>query len=128
MPARILIVDDHPLNLKLTRVIVQAAGYEADIAQDAGEAEDRIREHRPDLILMDLQMPGVDGITLTRRLKADTATRDISVVALTAAAMASDRERAADAGCAGFVTKPLDTRTFPKTLARFLAASGALAA
>lgn len=125
MPARILIVDDNPMNLKLARIVVTAEGHQADVAAGAEEALSILHERRPDLILMDLEMPVVDGIELTRRLKADPATAAIPVVAVTAAAMHHDRERATEAGCAGFVAKPLDTRAFAATLSPYLPSEGA---
>jgi len=120
MRAHILIVDDNPLNLKLARLVVMSEGHDADVAGGAREAMELLGRRRPDIILMDLQMPDVDGVELTQRLKADTATRDIPIVALTAAAMLGDRQRAKDAGCDGFITKPLDTRGFATYLAPFL--------
>ena len=78
-------------------------------------------EHRPDLILMDIQLPGMDGLALTRLLKADATTRDIVVVALTAYAMKGDEERVLAAGCNGYVSKPIDTRSLPRVVAGFLA-------
>jgi len=80
-----------------------------------------LRDFRPHLILMDLQMPGVNGFDLTRRLKGDPATRDIVIVALTAYAMKGDEERAREAGCDGYVAKPIDTRTLPAVIAGHLA-------
>lgn len=124
MTSRILIVDDNKLNLKLARLIVLAEGYEADIAADADEALDVIAARTPDVILMDLQMPGVDGLELTRRLKAARETRDIPVIALTAAAMERDRDQARAAGCDGFIAKPLDTRAFGAHLVPFLRGAG----
>lgn len=125
MPARILIVDDNAMNLKLARLVVTAEGHEADVAAGADEALASLARRRPDLILMDLEMPVVDGVELTRRLKADPATAAIPVVALTAAAMHRDRERAAAAGCDGFLAKPLDTRGFAAALAPHLPAQAA---
>lgn len=120
MGARILIVDDNPMNLKLARLAVMTEGHQADTASGASEAFDRLAEHLPDLILMDLQMPEVDGIELTLRLKAEARTTHIPVVALTAAAMESDRERALDAGCEGVILKPLDTRGLAEELSGYL--------
>jgi CheY-like chemotaxis protein len=117
---RILIVDDNPLNLKLAQLMVISEGFEADTAADAMEALERVAVRPPDVILMDLQMPGIDGLELTRRLKAEDRTRDIPVIALTAAAMSRDRQEARDAGCEGFISKPLDTRKFGADLAPFL--------
>src|SRR5689334_15004509 len=99
----ILIVDDHPTNLKLARVLLSAEGYEVRTAEDASGVQAVLKEFHPRLILMDIQLPGTDGLEITRRLKADPATRDIIVVALTAYAMKGDNERAITAGCDGYV-------------------------
>ncbi|HEV3459523.1 MAG TPA: response regulator [Thermoanaerobaculia bacterium] len=120
----ILIVDDNPANLKLARVMLSAEGYEVRVAVDAEEALALLDGFRPRLILMDLQLPGMDGLTLTRRLKGDPATRDVVILALTAYAMKGDEEKALLAGCDGYVTKPIDTRTLPLVIARVLAAQG----
>ena len=117
---RILIVDDNPTNLKLARILLGGEGYDVRTAESAVEALGAIREFCPRLILMDVQLPGTDGLTLTRRLKADPATRDIVVVALTACAMLGDEEKALAAGCAGYLTKPVDTRTLPAFVASHL--------
>jgi two-component system cell cycle response regulator DivK len=123
--APILIVDDNPVNLKLARVLLSAAGHEVRTAGDAEEALEVLKAWRPHLILMDIQLPGMDGLSLTRQLKDDPATRDIVVVALTAYAMKGDDEKAIASGCAGYITKPLDTRTFAATVARLLPAETA---
>jgi len=122
----ILIVDDNPANLKLARVLLSGEGYEVRTAADAEEALSVLKGFSPRLILMDLQMPGMDGFELTRRLKADPATRGIVILALTAYAMKGDEERARAAGCDGYVAKPIDTRALPGLIARYLgeAASG----
>jgi CheY-like chemotaxis protein len=117
----ILIVDDNPVNLKVVRVLLTVEGYDVRAAGDAAEALAILQSFHPRLILMDLQMPGMDGLELTRRLKADTATRDITVVALTAYAMKGDEQKALDAGCDGYITKPVNTRTLTRVLAGFLA-------
>src|SRR6266545_665100 len=111
--ARILMVDDHPGNLKLLSFILMKVGHEVRVAVDAAQALTVLDEFRPRLILMDLQLPGMDGLELTRRLKADAATRDIIVLAVTAYAMKGDEERALGAGCDGYITKPIDTRALP---------------
>jgi CheY-like chemotaxis protein len=121
----ILIVDDNRVNLKLARVLLSAEGYNVQTAEDAGEALAMLRESRPRLILMDIQLPGMDGLEATRRLKADPATRDIIVIALTAYAMKGDHEKALSAGCDGYVTKPIDTRALPGMIASYLARQGA---
>jgi CheY-like chemotaxis protein len=117
MGARILIVDDNPTNLKLVTYLVRANGYEVDTAGDAEQAVAAIAANRPALILMDLQLPGIDGLELTRRLKADPATRDIKIIAVTAYAMKGDQEKALAAGCDAYVTKPIDTRGLPDVIA-----------
>jgi CheY-like chemotaxis protein len=123
MAERILIVDDNPTNLKLVTYLVRANGYEVTTAGDAGEAMAAIASSRPALILMDLQLPGIDGLELTRRLKADSATRDIKIIAVTAYAMKGDQEKALAAGCDAYVTKPIDTRALPALIAKQLGAS-----
>ncbi len=121
--SRVLIVDDNPTNLKLVSFVVKAHGYEVTTAADAAAAVASIHSHRPTVILMDLQLPGIDGLELTRRLKADPATRQIPVVAVTAYAMKGDHEKALAAGCDDYVTKPIDTRTLPAVIARHVARS-----
>jgi CheY-like chemotaxis protein len=116
----ILIVDDNPVNLKLLRITLAVAGYDVQTAIDAEQAMSVLASFRPRLILMDIQMPGMDGLELTKRLKADPATSDAIVVAVTAYAMKGDEQRALAAGCDGYVTKPVDTRTLADTVARFL--------
>jgi len=116
----ILIVDDNPANLKLARVLLAGEGYEVRTAADAEEALEALRVFRPRLILMDLQLPGMDGFELTRRLKADAETRGIAIVALTAYAMKGDEQRALAAGCDGYLSKPIDTRVLPGVIARLL--------
>jgi CheY-like chemotaxis protein len=117
---RILIVDDNVTNLKLVAYLMKSKGYEVGTAVDAETALDEIRTHRPRLILMDVQLPGTDGLELTRRLKADPATRGILVIAVTAYAMKGDQDRALAAGCDDYITKPIDTRTLPEIIARHL--------
>jgi CheY-like chemotaxis protein len=117
----ILIVDDNAINLKLLRLTLKVEGYDVQTAVDAEQAMSVLAVFRPRLVLMDLQLPGMDGLDLTRRLKADPATREAIIVAVTAYAMKGDEQRALDAGCDGYVTKPIDTRTLADTVARFLA-------
>ncbi len=118
---RVLIVDDNPTNLKLVAYLVKAQGYDTATASDAAGALAAIRAHKPAVILMDLQLPGVDGLALTRDLKSDPATRDIAIIAVTAYAMKGDREKALEAGCDDYVTKPIDTRALPAVIARHVA-------
>jgi CheY-like chemotaxis protein len=116
----ILIVDDNPANLKLARVLLASEGYEVRTATDAEEALAVLREFLPDLILMDIQLPGMDGLELTRRLKSDSKTCDVAILALTAYAMKGDEERALAAGCDGYVAKPIDTKRLMGQVAALL--------
>ena len=119
---RILVVEDNPLNLELVRALLEKLGY---VVIDSGTAEEgieRAKAEQPQLILMDINLPGTDGLTATTLLKAEPTTRHIPVVALTAHAMKGDDERVQTAGCDGYMTKPIDTRTFPALVASFLRA------
>ena len=116
----ILIVDDNPVNLKLLRITLSVAGYNVQTAIDAEQAASVLLSFCPRLILMDIQLPGMDGLELTRRIKADPATHDAIVLAVTAYAMKGDEQRALAAGCDGYITKPIDTRTLPGLVARSL--------
>ena len=116
----ILIVDDNPTNMKLVHVLLASEGYDVREAADAEEALDVLKQFQPRMILMDIQLPGIDGLELTRRLKLDPATRDITIVGLTAYAMKGDKERILAAGCDGYIQKPIDTRTLPQLVAEYL--------
>jgi len=117
----ILIVDDNPLNAKLTGLLLAHNGYVVQTAKDAEHAQDVLKTFRPDLILMDLQLPGMDGFELTRLLKADASLAGVKIVALTAYAMKGDEHKAFAAGCDGYIAKPIDTRTLPGLVAAYLA-------
>jgi two-component system, cell cycle response regulator DivK len=121
MTETILIVDDNAANLKLARVLLQGEGYTVRTAGDAEEALLLLQSFTPRLILMDIQLPGMDGLELTRRLKADVATRDIVILALTAYAMKGDEEKTRAAGCDGYVAKPIDIDSLPGVIAEHLA-------
>ncbi|MGH7296127.1 MAG: response regulator [Polyangiaceae bacterium] len=117
----ILIVDDNAANLKLARVLLQQEGYAVRTAVDAEDALKLLATFTPRLILMDIQLPGMDGLELTRRLKADDATKDIVILALTAYAMKGDEEKARAAGCDGYIAKPIDIDSLPTVIAQHLA-------
>ena len=117
----ILIVDDNPQNLKLAKVILAAEGYEVKTAIDAEDALRILESFTPRLILMDLQLPRMDGLELTRRLKADPARREIIVIALTAYAMKGDERKAFAAGCDDYMSKPIDIDALPRVVAEYLA-------
>ena len=110
---RILVVDDSEAGLLLVSSVLQLAGFLVDTAGSSQEGLRQLKAREPDLILMDVQLPGQDGLALTRQLKADPATARIPIVALTAHAMATDRDLALAAGCNGYISKPIDTRIFP---------------
>ncbi len=120
MTACVLIVDDNPTNLKLASNVLEAEGYHVDQAADAEQAQELLQHLTPDLILMDIALPGMDGLTLTRKLKTDEKLKHIPVVAMTAFAMKGDDRKALDAGCDGYITKPIDTRKFPQQISAFL--------
>jgi CheY-like chemotaxis protein len=117
----ILIVDDNTQNLKLARVVLANEGFDVHTASNAEDALQLLRTVTPRLILMDIQLPGMDGLELTRRLKADPATRAIRVIALTAYAMKGDDEKAFAAGCDGYITKPIDVERLPVVVRSYLA-------
>lgn len=119
--APILIVDDNASNTKLLAFLLTSKGYVVRTAASATEALAVLEEFLPKLILMDIQLPGVDGLTLTRQLKADPHTRAIPIIAATAYAMKGDEQRALDAGCDGYITKPIDTRRLPQDIEKYLA-------
>jgi CheY-like chemotaxis protein len=110
MSSRILIVDDNPVNLKLAADVLESAGLAIDRAIDAEHAQRVLSDTLPELILMDIALPGMDGLTLTRQLKADPRFEGIPIIALTASAMKGDDRKALEAGCVSYITKPIDTR------------------
>ena len=120
MAHRILVVEDNETNMMIFRDILVAAGHEVLEASNAEDGIALARDRLPDLILMDVQLPGTDGLEAVRRLKQDPATSGIPVVALTAHAMQPHRDRAAQAGCAGYITKPIRSREFREQVKSFL--------
>jgi len=116
----ILVVEDDPKNLKLIRDLVEIEGYTTLEATDGKQGVKIAKEKKPDLILMDIQLPVMGGLEATRILKADEATKDIPIVALTAYAMKGDEERICEAGCDAYISKPLDTREFLKKITEYL--------
>jgi two-component system, cell cycle response regulator DivK len=118
---RILVVEDNPLNLKLVRDVLQVAGYDIIEAHTGEEGLRVAQEDPPDLVLMDLQLPGIDGTETLHRLRQHGLGLDVPVVAVTAFAMAEDRERAALAGFDGYVEKPISVRALPGQIEAFLA-------
>jgi CheY-like chemotaxis protein len=113
------VIEDNELNMKLVRSLLKIGKYEILEAVDAEIGMQLIREYRPDLVLMDVQLPGMDGLKATRIIKGDQALKDIPVVALTSYAMQGDEEKATEAGCTGYITKPIDTKAFLEILDKF---------
>ena len=120
MPEKILIIEDNPVNMELATDLLEVAGYEVQQAASAEEGIALARSEMPDLILMDLSLPGMDGLSATRHLCADDSTAQIPIVVLTANAMKGDEARARQAGASGYVAKPIDTRAFPEQIKSFL--------
>ena len=116
----ILIVDDNEMNMKLLRWLLEKHGYVVHTASDAQTAREGIRAAHPQLVLMDIQLPDIDGLQLTREIKADPGLRSIPIVAVTSYAMKGDRQRAVAAGCDGYITKPIDTKQFPIEIQKYL--------
>ena len=117
---RILVVEDNPMNMELVCEVLEAHGYEVWQATAAAGAQERLKRGKPDLILMDIQLPGLDGLAFTKRLKQNPATSGILVVALTAHVMKGDRERILEAGCCGYIPKPIDIKELTTQVARLL--------
>ncbi|MBZ5617399.1 MAG: response regulator [Acidobacteriia bacterium] len=120
MNESILVVDDSVDNLELTEILLECEGFEVRTAEDAAQALRVLETWHPKLILMDVQLPGMDGLELTRRLRQDPAFQDVNIVALSAYAMAAEKETARAAGCDGYITKPINTRTFAGTVRQYL--------
>ena len=120
---RILVVEDNRLNRELIVDVLEAEGYTVLEAEDGAGLIQRVEAEQPELILLDLQLPGVDGLTLARQLKADPATQGIPILVTTAYAEVGYRERVLAAGCSGFVSKPLDVRAFVQIVGRLLGKS-----
>lgn len=120
MTKQVLVVEDNPANMKLATLLLEHAGYGVLRAENAVDGIALAREHRPDLILMDIQLPGMDGLEATRLIRADEALRETKVVALTAFAMTGDEQRVLAAGCDAYIAKPIQYKEFLAELARLL--------
>ena len=116
----ILLVEDNAVNRRLAEFLLRSHGYQVREVASAQEAFDLLATERPDLIVMDVQLPDIDGLEATKRLKDDPRTRDIPVLAVTSYAMKGDREKALAAGCCGYITKPIDKSTFVQEVATHL--------
>jgi len=120
MSKKILIVEDNELNMKLFNDLLQANGYETIQTMDGRDAMSLAREHSPDLILMDIQLPEISGLEVTKMMKADDDLRVIPVIAVTAFAMKGDEEKIRQGGCEGYIAKPISVPTFLETINKFL--------
>jgi CheY-like chemotaxis protein len=118
---KVIVIEDNPLNMELVSDLLETAGFKVYAATKAEEGVAIARAEAPDVILMDIALAGMDGLSATRLLKEDPATRHIPVIALTAHAMRGDEQKALDAGCTGYIVKPINTRTFAEVVASYVA-------
>jgi len=120
MPKKVLIVEDNELNLKLFNDLLHAHGYETCQTREGLKAIELAKKYKPDLILMDIQLPGVSGLEVTKWIKDDKATKDIPVIAVTAFAMKGDEKRIRDGGCQAYISKPISVTGFLQTVRKFV--------
>jgi len=116
----VMVVEDNEKNRKLMRVILKAKGFNVIEATTGEEALGILKNQKPDIILMDIQLPGVDGLTLTKQIKADATSSSIPIIAVTAHAMKGDEQKILDAGCDGYISKPVNTQELPFTVERYI--------
>lgn len=117
---KILVVEDNDMNMQLVEFLLEEGGYDIVKAASGEEALAVTREHEPDLILMDIHLPGMDGLSVVRAMKTDDRTRRIPILALTAHAMRGDKDRFLEAGCDGYISKPIDVKTFIASIEQYL--------
>lgn len=117
---KVLVIEDEPTSLKLEHVVMASAGYHVQTAEAAEQALDMIRKDKPSIILLDLSLPGMDGLELTRRLRADKETKDIVIVAVTGHPSLFPRQKALEAGCDAYILKPINTRTITADVAKLV--------
>ena len=120
MGKKVLVIEDNELNMKLVRSLLQLGNFEVAEAENAEKGIQLAKNCQPDLMLMDIQLPGMDGLEATRKIKEDGSLNGIPIVALTSYAMQGDEEKAIAAGCVGYITKPIDTKVFLKTIEKYL--------
>mgnify|MGYP001615120093 FL=1 len=116
----VMVVEDNEKNRKLMRVVLKAKGYNVIEAATGEEALNILRNQKPDIILMDIQLPGIDGITLIKQIKETTALKDIPIIAVTAYAMKGDEEKIMEAGCDAYVSKPINTQELPLIVEKYI--------
>jgi len=117
---RILVVEDNEINMYLIRFMLEKSGYEVIEAREGAAGVELAVKEKPDLVIMDLQLPDIDGLEATKRIRASEADSDIPIIALTSFAMAGDREKALAAGCTGYIEKPINPDTFIAEIEKFL--------
>ena len=117
---RVVVVDDNPINLELMTILLESEGFHVEAVEHAEEALRRIRANPPDLLVADVQLPGMSGLNLLRQVRSDAATEDLCAIVVTSYAMTSDEQKAYEAGCDGYIRKPIDTRTFGREVAAFV--------
>ncbi|MFC1717141.1 response regulator [Candidatus Poribacteria bacterium] len=120
MSQNILVVEDNDRNRRLLKILLRSKGYNVIEATTGEEAMNCLRDQKPDLILMDIQLPKVDGLALTREIKSNVETKNIPIIAVTAYSMKGDKERILEAGCDAYVSKPINTRELPLLIAELL--------
>jgi CheY-like chemotaxis protein len=120
MSGKVLVIEDNDRNRKLVKILLEANKYEVIEAKTGEEALTCLQNDKPDLILLDIQLPNMDGLTLTRILRSNQKTKDIPIVAVTAYAMKGDKERVLGAGCDAYISKPIDTRELPMIVANII--------
>lgn len=117
---KVLLIEDNPLNMELAVDLLELGGYEVLTATTAEEGIELAQKETPDLILMDISLPGMDGLEATRILKKDKKVKDVPIVAMSAHAMTGDKEKAMEAGCVGYITKPIDTKSLVERVKEFM--------
>lgn len=116
----VMVVEDNEKNRKLMRVVLKAKGYNVIEATTGEEALAMLKNQKPDIILMDIQLPGIDGLTLAKQIKADAITKDIPIIAVTAYAMKGDEQKILDTGCNAYVSKPINTQELPLVIEKYI--------
>ena len=116
----VMVVEDNEKNRKLMRVVLKAKGYNVIEATTGEEALNILKNQKPDIILMDIQLPGIDGLTLVRQIKADLLTKDIPIIAVTAYAMKGDEQKFIETGCDSYISKPINTQELPLVVEKYI--------
>ena len=116
----VMVVEDNEKNMKLMRVVLKAKGYNIIEAATGEEALNLLKNQKPDIILMDIQLPGIDGLTLIKQIKASVITKDIPIIAVTAYAMKGDEQKILDTGCDAYVSKPINTQELPRIVEKYI--------